>query len=97
MVDPWRPALQRGLDFGSPASARAIGLECGAYHACVALDNSELRCWGRDQDGQIGDGQADDGVVDLGFLGSPIAGLALSSSTTCVWAKDGKARCWGDT
>ena len=34
----------------------AVVLDVGWYHSCAVLDDSSISCWGRNQDGQLGDG-----------------------------------------
>ena len=42
------------VDLGTGRTAVAVS--AGDYHTCVILDNGDLKCWGLDQYGQLGDG-----------------------------------------
>ena len=33
----------------------AVAVSTSGHHTCAILDNSELKCWGRDNHGQLGD------------------------------------------
>jgi len=92
------------VDFG--AGRTAVDLVAGGYHACVRLDNAELRCWGRNGQGQLGlgdNGNRGDAPNELGAnlprvdLGpgrtaTRIAGGALH---TCALLDNGQLKCWG--
>jgi cysteine-rich repeat protein len=40
------------LDFGT--SRRVVQLSTGYYHACVRFEDNKARCWGRNENGQLG-------------------------------------------
>ena len=42
------------IDFGT--NRTPVAVYTGQYHTCAILDNGELKCWGGDQNGQLGDG-----------------------------------------
>lgn len=56
---------------------RVLEISCGGYHTCLRTDDDEVRCWGLNDDGQLGDG---------GTVNRPIAApvVGLSSSVTAV-------------
>ena len=40
------------VDLGAGRTARAIS--AGDRHTCVVLDNTSLKCWGKNESGQLG-------------------------------------------
>ena len=42
------------VDLGSGRKVKTVQL--GEYHACALLDNDDIKCWGRNQRGQLGQG-----------------------------------------
>jgi len=87
------------------ASQPQLRLSAGYYHTCVLFAGS-VRCWGRNDHGQLGVGnQAPVGVaanqmgpalvaVDLG--GAVAKDLGVGHFHTCVLLTTGQTRCWGE-
>ena len=70
--------------------------DAGESHTCARRATRQLRCWGRDNVGQLGDGgtNADQGspVVVPGGRWAPVAGGQLHS---CARKTNGRLFCWG--
>lgn len=75
----------------------------GNEHTCVLLRNGNVRCWGRNNEGQLGYGRNDnigDGEIplatDLDFNGAAVRQLAAGGNHTCaLLSGSGAVRCWG--
>ena len=39
---------------------KAVQITAGSYHTCALLDTGRVRCWGRNEDGQLGYGHTED-------------------------------------
>ena len=68
-------------------------------HTCAILDNGDLKCWGRDNVGQLGDGgtnvnQDSPVSVDLGTDRTAIA-ISAGYSHTCAILNNSDMKCWG--
>ncbi len=84
----------------------AVELAAGASHACARFDNGSMKCWGRNQVGQLGVGDtANRGdamgemgdalpFVDLG-PGATVRQIAAGSNFTCAWLVGDTIKCWG--
>ena len=82
----------------------ATRIAAGGDHTCAVLQGGALRCWGRNDFGQLGRGNTANigdnetvdsaGNVDLG-AGISVKDLALGSSHTCALLTTGAVRCWG--
>ncbi len=102
--EPGQMAKLVAVDLGKGRSAKALAL--GYQHACAILDDGLVKCWGRNEDGQLGLGDTKDRggaagemgdnlpAVDLG-KGRTAKALAAGYNTTCAVLDDGKVKCWG--
>jgi alpha-tubulin suppressor-like RCC1 family protein len=73
----------------------------GAYHTCAVPADGKVRCWGRNDAGQLGDGTVTSSSTPLQVeTGSgPLTGvtaLAGGGAHTCALRANGTVRCWGE-
>jgi alpha-tubulin suppressor-like RCC1 family protein len=80
----------------------AQALALGGAHGCALVSGGEVRCWGWNGSGQLGDGTVEQRVnsvpVELS-PGVPLTGvqaLALGTDHSCAVVKGGGLRCWGN-
>jgi alpha-tubulin suppressor-like RCC1 family protein len=87
-----------------PGRLTGIGsIDLGATHACARLTNGQARCWGDNDDGQLGDGTVQQRHrpvavrkgAGLGNL-TNVVSLGLGDNHSCAVLTSGQARCWGD-
>ncbi|MDA8690602.1 putative Ig domain-containing protein, partial [Euryarchaeota archaeon] len=75
-----------------------VSVSTSNYNTCAVLDNGSLKCWGTNNNGQLGDGsnipQITPQLVDLG-TGRTAVSVDLGSSYTCAILDDGSLKCWG--
>lgn len=94
------------LDAAIPAGP-VLQLSAGLDFNCVLLRTNEVKCWGRNQFGQLGQGdllsRGDDlGELEAGLppidLGQTTQVLSLSTGNAhaCVLFATGLIKCWGD-
>ena len=79
-----------------PPSGPPIQVDCGDFTTCAIASGGEVRCWGRDKAGELGDGGGRDrskGVVVRGV--EHATAIALASQFACALGADKKVRCWG--
>lgn len=65
-------------------------------HTCAALSDGTVRCWGRNDAGQLGDGTNTGRTTPTevpGLVG--VVELAAGTDYTCARLGDGTVRCWG--
>ena len=101
--DDETPGSMPPVDLGAGRTATAIA--AGGFHTCAILDDGHVRCWGRNDQGQLGRGNTrtigDDeapsgagGNVDLG-AGRTAVAIAAGDAHSCALLDDGAVRCWG--
>jgi alpha-tubulin suppressor-like RCC1 family protein len=74
-------------------------------HSCALLDNSTVKCWGRNNSGQLGAGNTTNIGDTTGDMGDNLLALPLTSFTpvkifggrqwSCAMNSSGGTRCWG--
>jgi len=75
--------------------SNVTAIAAGGAHSCAVLADGSVRCWGRNDAGQIGDGSMTDRPIpaDPGVSGA--ATLGLGTSHSCAVLTDGSVQCWG--
>jgi alpha-tubulin suppressor-like RCC1 family protein len=85
-------------------SRDAVALVTGPMHTCAVLlpvpgeTAAPLVCWGRGEEGQLGDGNDRDRVRRIERVGTSIVDLASGATHTCARVDDASQvlMCWGD-
>jgi len=75
---------------------KATKLSVGDDHAC-AIENEEVKCWGTNGEGQLGNGETSE-VVDEPVRVTGISSSAVEVSaggSTCALLKSKQVKCWG--
>ena len=96
-------------DDEAPAAAGDVNIgpvlqvSAGSYHTCAVLAGGGVRCWGRNDQFQLGVGSSetigDDELpasvppVEVGGVATQVA---AGFAHTCVLLATGKVRCWGE-
>jgi len=73
-----------------------VALDAGGDHTCGLTEDDAVYCWGRNDDGQLGDGSTTSQLQPV-----PVAGgerfsfVAAGADYTCGLSPAGEAYCWG--
>lgn len=77
----------------------ATAVAAGHFHACATLSDGQIRCWGRDLFGELGDGTV--GPNDINPAATTVTGIADGTAVsggathTCALRSTGLVACWG--
>jgi len=91
------------VPLGRVSGAQSVA--AGDGHTCALLANSQVKCWGAGDYGQLGDGASLDAMNPVsvmesrGFDGAPfedVEAIAAGRSHTCALKTGGTVWCWGD-
>jgi alpha-tubulin suppressor-like RCC1 family protein len=92
------------LDLGAGVVVKDLAL--GGAHTCALLAGGAVRCWGRNNEGQLGYGSNAGSNVSLGdnepintvpnvSMTGPVRKLVTGELHTCALTDAGTLRCWG--
>ncbi len=81
---------------GAVAADATTPIAAGAYHACSA-SSGQLRCWGDNSAGELGNGSTRGSVspVEVKGLPTPILEVDASYDRTCALVSGSRVYCWG--
>jgi len=83
-----------------------VALGAGVASSCAVVSGGGLKCWGLNNNGQLGDGTTTTRTtpIDVAGLGSGVIAVATSgdfitnySPHTCALTVEGAMKCWGST
>jgi len=81
-----------------PAKSFALAISSKYNHTCVLLDGNNVKCWGNNEEGQLGNGEKSDHPVHsaVSVIGlSDVVDITTGGWGTCALIQDGTIRCWG--
>ena len=108
-INCWGQNLYGGLGDNSTTDRRsavsvsslggtATAMTAGDYHTCALMSDGTVKCWGRNNSGQLGDNTTTTRItpVTVQSLGGTAVAIKASSNKTCALLNDSTVKCWGD-
>jgi len=99
------PQVDLHLRLYSISSGIVSQITAGQEHTCALLDSGDVKCWGNNEYGQLGQGDMENRGDELDEMGSTLSTIKLGGFTvvqiaagdhhTCALFKNGRMKCWG--
>ena len=71
-------------------------ISAGGARTCAVTTAGGLKCWGRNDFGQLGDGTTIDRTYPVDIAGRGVDAISLGSEHTCALTTEGVLGCWGN-
>jgi len=102
----WQDEDCDGQTNEAPACVGVVQVASGTEYTCALLDNGSVKCWGRNDQGQLGLGDTDNRGDDPGEIGDDLpavdlgtgrtaVAISVGADHTCVLLDDESVKCWG--
>jgi alpha-tubulin suppressor-like RCC1 family protein len=78
-------------------SSGVASLSGGAWHSCAVTDSGSVKCWGRNDWGNLGDGTTSTSYtpVDVSGLNATAVKVVTTNYSSCALTSVGGVKCWG--
>jgi alpha-tubulin suppressor-like RCC1 family protein len=97
-------ALGDGTDVPRTAPVDVVGLASGiaaistgiGAHSCAITTSGGVKCWGSNEEGQLGDGTTTSSSTPVDVAGlAGVMAIAVGYNFTCAVVSGGAVKCWG--
>lgn len=95
--------IGQGVEYSSPAPVLGLAngygsVRAGGFHSCAVTAIGGLRCWGKNDNGQLGDGTTTDrfSPVHVAGLTHGVAAVTTGEIHSCALLTTGGLKCWGN-
>lgn len=91
------------IDRSTAVAVQGLGgkvakVQCGGYHTCALMESGGMKCWGNNEDGQLGYAELLASYVpkDVSGLSGGVSQISSGARHSCaVLAATGAVKCWG--
>lgn len=90
-IDRWAPVTVLQL------SRKVISISAAEKNSCVSLVDRTVKCWGNNDDGQLGDNTNISSTLPVAVKNYLQEQITSGASHACHLSKNGRVRCWGSS
>ena len=79
-----------------------VAITAGSVHSCALLNTGEMKCWGHNYYGQLGNNSTTNSTTPVDVLSAPdqdnlsgVVAITGGSAHTCALLNIGEVKCWG--
>jgi alpha-tubulin suppressor-like RCC1 family protein len=78
-------------------SSGVASVSAGGWHSCAVMDSGSVKCWGRNDWGNLGNGTTSTSYtpVDVSGLNATAVKVVTTQYSSCVLTSVGGVKCWG--
>lgn len=84
-----------GLQPCTSGCCKATAVAAGEAHVCALLESGQVRCWGRNESGQVGRAPGGPRPFAFSLTLSGVAAVGVGSAHSCAVTSGGAVLCWG--
>ena len=81
----------------SGLASGVVAISAGRFHTCAVTSGGTAKCWGANENGELGDGSNTErhAPVNVSGLASGVASIAAGYAHSCARTSGGGVKCWG--
>ncbi len=91
MASMWQPT-----PIGVSGLTNVRSVSAGFHHSCALINDGTARCWGKNDNGELGDGSTNPSDVPVTVAGLAVgATIFAGGASSCATVGVGSGKCWG--
>jgi alpha-tubulin suppressor-like RCC1 family protein len=81
--------------YALPIYTTVVSVSSGGKHTCLITNDNQIRCWGLNENGQLGDGTLNEDTTPRWIDDMSSTFIQLGAHHSCAIVSTGEIMCWG--